>query len=133
MSTKAKKGFLSIWLLSVMALGLCGCSKYDSHYNAICYVHSNGSMSFSVFEGVQVHSFDWDRDTPGHIRYTAKLGKGSATVYYDTDGTKKEWFRVKAGDSIEGEDLNVPEGSIDILVETNEPCEDGNFTFEPVE
>ncbi len=120
-------------VLSALSLGLCGCSKYNSHYNAVGYAHSNGSMSFSSFDGVQVHSFDWDKDTTGHIRYTAKLEKGSATVYYDMDGTKKEWFTVKAGETVEGTGLELPKGNIDILVETNEPCEEGRFTFEAVD
>ncbi len=124
----------NVWiiLLPLLVLGLCGCSKYNSHYKAVGYVHSNGSMSFSEFDGVQVHTFDWDQEIAGHIRYTAKLEKGSATVYYDMDGTKREWFRVKAGDSIEGTGLDLKKGSIDILVETDEPCEEGRFTFEPI-
>ena len=117
----------------LLVLCLSGCSKYTSHYMAIGYVHSNGSMSFSEFDGVQVHTLSWDKDSTGHIRYTASLKKGSATVYYDMDGEKREWFTVKAGESISSTGLDLKKGDIDILVETTEPCEDGRFTFETVD
>ena len=130
---RIKNAMMLVSLISALSLVLGGCSKYDSHYFAIGYVSSNGYMSFSEFDGVQAHSFDWDKDTPGHVRYTAKLGKGSATVYYDMDGTKKPWFSVKEGDSMEGTDLEIPKGSIDILVETDGSCKDGEFRFEVVD
>jgi len=100
---------------------------------ATLYVHSNGLMSFYKFDGVQAHTLSWDKDTAGHIRYSAKLGKGSATVYYDMDGEKKKWFTVNAGDLVEATDLDLKKGDVYILVETTEPCEDGRFTFETVD
>ena len=119
----------------ILALVFCltGCSKYTSHFRATVYVHSNGSMDFSGFDGVQVHTLNWDKDTTGHIRYTAKLEKGSAAVYYDMDGEKKKWFTVNGGDSVEATDLDLKKGDIYILVETMEPCEEGRFTFETVD
>lgn len=87
-------------------------------------------MSFSKFEGTQVISMDWDGESAVRIRYTAKLDKGSATVFYDMDGEKKEWFRIKAGEAVEAANLTMEKGSVDILVETQEPCEDGTFTFD---
>ena len=50
-----KKVIVILFVVAFVIIGLCGCSKYTSHYFAVGFVHSNdqdsASMSFFEFEG----------------------------------------------------------------------------------
>ena len=114
----------------LVALILTGCAKYPSHYNAVGFVHSNDSSSAFM----DFHSFDGDISFKlkigERLKYSGKLGSGSATVYYDSDGTKKELFKINAGDEVESSIETPGGGSLYIIVETDEKCEDGEMKCE---
>ena len=120
-------------LAAVSLLFLTGCGKYVSSRSASGFVHHNHSkdadMTFSSFQGSQVFTLNVDAEAGGQIRYTAKLETGAATVFYDTDGTKKELFSVKAGDDLNASGGELAKGTLYIIVETTEKCENGEFTF----
>ena len=119
-------------LLIISALCLSGCEKYVSHYNATAFVHSNESdhafMSFWKFEGRMVFKLKCE-DAKKTLTYSAKLGTGSAAVYYDADGTKTEWFSVAAGDELQDTLDGLKPGTVYIIVETDGNCETGDFDF----
>ena len=126
--------FLTVlMLISVMAFTSCDSNgKYKSSYNAVGCVHSNlpksSSLKFSSFSGVIPFELKVKEGT-GKLTYSGELGKGSATVYYDADGTKKELFSVDAGGSQKGEITDLKEGTVYVIVETNEKCSNGKFEF----
>ena len=115
----------------LLALSLTGCGKYVSSYKALGFVHSNtqqaASMSFSSFEGRMV--FKLKSKALEHLHYTARLATGSAAVYYDIDGTKKELFSVSAGNDVESSVGPIEKGELYIIVETDGKCEGGDLSF----
>ena len=119
--------------LILMCFALTGCGKYISSWSASAYVHSNTSklayMDFGTFSGTQVHTLKVKEES-GTLKYTAKLETGSATVYVDYDGEKKELFSIKDGESKEGSLKDLKEGKIYVIVETDGKCENGEFEFE---
>ena len=119
--------------VTLLAVCLSGCGKYKSHYSATAFVHSNESdaafMSFWQFEGTMVFQLKC-KEAEKSLSYTAKLETGSATVYYDCDGTKTEWFTVDAGDERQDTLDGLKPGTVYIIVETDEKCEDGDFRFD---
>ena len=114
-------------------LVLSGCGKYVSNHSATGFVHTNSSkaanMSFSSFRGSQTFTMQVDAEAGGQIRYSASLEEGAATVYYDTDGTKKELFSIKAGESIDAAGGELVKGKLYVIVETTENCKKGEFHF----
>ena len=119
-------------LLATLILCLAACSSYKSHYNAIALVQTNtsgkASMSFSVFEGSNV--FELKSGADGKvIDYSAKLGTGSAKVWYDAGEGKTLLFEIGPGIEVEGQSADLPKGKVSIIVETTEKCGDGSFSF----
>lgn len=119
-------------LLAALILCLAACSSYRSHYNAIALVRTNtsgkASMSFSVFEGSNV--FELKSGADGKvIDYSAKLGTGSAKVWYDAGEGKTLLFEIGPGIEVEGQSADLPKGKVSIIVETTEKCGDGSFSF----
>ncbi|MBR5420967.1 MAG: hypothetical protein IK115_07470 [Lachnospiraceae bacterium] len=118
-------------LLSAFCLG--GCSSYVSSGVGTIMISNNlsdsASVSFDSFEGTKVFTLKNKNGTRGEVSYHAKLGSGSATVYYDVNGTKTEWFKVEEGDELEASQILSDEGKIYIIVETDGKCEDGRFEF----
>lgn len=116
--------------LILIVLILTGCSKYPSHYNAVGFVHSNDSSS----EFMDFHSFDgsisFKLKAGEQLEYSGKLDIGSATVYYDCDGSKKELFEINSGEEVDSSVDTPGGGSLYIIVETGEKCEDGEMKFE---
>lgn len=126
-------------IVIVMLFGmLCmtGCAKYTSSWSASLYVHSNtsdsASMSFWTFTGTEVQTLKC-KDETGTLKYSAKLEIGSATVYIDYDGEKKELFKIGAGEEIEDSFDGLKKGKIYVIVETDGKCEEGKFEFAIVE
>ena len=121
-----------IFPIILAALLLCSCDKYQSHYNAVGFVHSNTSssayMSFSSFDGTI--SFKLKCGEGERIQYSAVLGEGSATVYYDCDGKKKLLFLIGAGEEVFDFVRPSETGSIYIIVETDGKCEEGKLKFD---
>ena len=121
-------------VIAVLCL-LCmtGCGKYVSSHSAMGFVHTNhakdADMSFSSFSGSEVFKMQVDAEAGGQIKYSAKLESGAATVYYDTDGTKKELFSIKAGENVDDAGGELVKGTLYIIVETSESCGNGEFHF----
>lgn len=130
---KTTRIILMAALAALCLIVLSGCGKYISSHSAIGFVHSNsakaGDMSFSSFEGSEAFNLQVDSEAGGQIQYSAKLKEGAATVYYDTDGTKKELFSVKAGDDVNASGGTLAKGPLYIIVETTQRCQDGEFHF----
>jgi hypothetical protein len=129
---KLRKKIVTLSLMLLLAFTFCGC--YASSYSALMYVrtsHSDScSMSFSEFNGTEAFKMKWTGDGTGHVRYHAKLDSGTMTVYYDTDGEKKEWFTVKPGEELNDVGLDLKQGSFYIIVESNGKAADGSLSFE---
>ncbi|MBQ6066259.1 MAG: hypothetical protein IJK89_05510 [Clostridia bacterium] len=127
-----KRILILLAAVTLLAVSLSGCGKYKSHYSATAFVHSNESdhafMSFWQFEGTMVFQLKC-KEAEKSLSYTAKLETGSATVYYDTDGEKTEWFTVAAGDERQDKLDGLKPGTVYIIVETDGKCETGNFDF----
>ena len=122
---------LLIALLLLFTFCLTACVPYRSSYKTIASVVTNtsskGSMSFSSFEGTR--DFTLKPKNDGVIVYTAKIASGSATVYSDTDGEKKQLFTISAGEEVSATAGEVKKGKLYIIVESTEKCTDGRFEF----
>ena len=114
-------------------LMLNGCAKYVSNHSATGFVHTNsakaGDMRFSSFRGSQTFTMKVDGEAGGQIRYSASLESGAATVYYDTDGTKRELFSITAGENVDAAGGELVKGKLYVIVETTENCKNGEFRF----
>ncbi|MCR4642342.1 MAG: hypothetical protein K5697_09980 [Lachnospiraceae bacterium] len=113
---------------------LAGCSPYVSSYKALMLITTDysdsASMSFSSFEGTNVFSMKAKEDG-AVLAYTGEVeGSGSATVYYDDDGTKKELFKIAAGEKTVDSIPLAGAGKVYVIVETDGKCEDGAFFFD---
>ena len=130
------KKAIAVLLALTLALAMAGCSPYSSKYDAVAFVHSNtstaASMSFSEFEGVMVFHLKQKSDKD-RINYAATLESGSATVYYDCDGSKTTLFTIGKGGHVKSTLTACPAGKITIIVETSEKCLEGDFQFEVAE
>ena len=136
-SFKIMKKKIKITLVTLLVLamvGLAGCSGYSSSYVATLLVTTNDSdsarMSFGTFKGTKSFSMRFDDKSDKVLSYKAKLGSGSATIYYDTDGNKKELVKLTAGSEVEDSIPNFEKGQIIVIFETSEECKDGDISFE---
>ena len=125
------KKVISLILVLLLVFGLAGCTPYRSHYKAFLFVHSNerdnAYMRFDRFEGTMV--FTLHGDTPGILRYSAKLAGGSATFFYDCGDGKTEFCSIGGGDAFENTMEFPNRGTVYIIVETDGACENGDFSF----
>ena len=117
-------------IMIAACLGLTGCGQYTSSYVASICVTTSDSVSFSSLKGTMVFTAKCDGEEGRKIKYSAKLGTGSFTVYYDSDGTKNELFTINAGESVEASGGELVKGTVYIILETDGKCEDGKFSFE---
>ena len=119
-----------ISLCVVCLVCLAACSKYNSHYSALLLITSNTSKSASIrftsLNGTKAFKLKSD----GVLNYSAKLTGGSATVYYDYNGTKMELFSIGPGQEVGPASINVTPGTVYVIVETNGKCEEGEFSFD---
>ena len=129
-----KKVMLIMLAVVIYALCLAGCSPYTSKYNAFAFVHSNtsdsASMSFSEFEGTMVFKLECKGGADAKICYSTKLKGGSATIYYDHDGSKQKLTSAVEGEQNKGSAKGLKNGTVYVIVETNKKCENGEFSFE---
>ena len=114
-------------------LSLTGCRSYASHYNTTMCVYTNdsdsASLSFSTFEGTKSSKLN-SKESGNSLKYTGKLGKGAATIYYDDDGTRKELFTIKGGETVDSKIEGLDKGKLYIIFESDGKCEEGSFKFE---
>ena len=125
---------LLLFAAAALALSLAGCGRYVSHYHAIGFVHSNESdsafMSFYSFDGSMVFKLKNRNDSGGQLEASAKLESGSAAVYVDDNGTKRELCVVGAGDDVETAAVLSGRGTVYVIVETDGKCMNGDFRFD---
>ena len=134
---KKTRRFLVMVLMILSILSLTACGKYNSSWSATAFAHSNtsksASMSFWKFDGTIVFKLKCKDSGKEVLKYSGKLdGKeenGTITVYYDDDGTKKELFSLKNGESVEATLDKLNEGTVHIIVETDNRCENGELEF----
>ena len=128
-----KKKSLLLVSAVMLALSLGACNGYISSYAATMMVtseHSDtASLSFWTFDGKKAFTLKNSAKTTGEVSYTAELKSGNATVYYDDNGTKTEWFTIGAGDKLSGSTELDNSGKIYIIIETDGKCESGSFDF----
>ena len=119
-----------ISLCIVCLVCFAACSKYNSHYSALLLITTNTSKSASIrftsLNGTKVFKLKSD----GVLNYSAKLTGGSATVYYDYNGTKMELLSIGAGQEVGPASVNVTPGTVYVIVQTNGKCEEGQFSFD---
>ena len=127
------KKILLLFAAAALALSLSGCDRYVSHYRAIAFVHANESdsafMTFYSFDGRMVFKLKNRDDSGGRLEASAKLESGSAAVYVDDNGTKRELCTVRAGDEIETSAALSGRGTVYVIVETDGKCMNGDFRF----
>lgn len=123
----------SMALLTILCMGLTGCSGYVSSFRATVLIttstSSSASVEFSTLTGTKVQQMKTKEDG-ATLEYSGKLLEGSMTVYYDEDGTKKELFTIKGGENKEGSVVIGKKGKTYLILETDGKCETGKFTFE---
>ena len=126
------KKILLFAVAAVLLISLTGCSGYTSSYKAVAFVHSNepssAFMSFYNFDGRMV--FKMKSAEGGQLNYSAKLESGSATVYYDSNGTKTFLFSIAGGEETDPGSIAVGAGTVYVLVETDGECGNGDFRFD---
>ena len=119
-----------ISLCVVCLVCLAACSKYNSHYSALMLITTNTSKSASIrftsLNGTKVFRLK----SSGLLNYSAELSGGNATVYYDSNGTKTELFKISSGQSVGPASISVTPGTVYVIVETDGKCESGNFSFD---
>lgn len=129
-----KMRFQKVFALMMLAgcVSLAGCSDYEDSYDAICHVKcvsdDSAEISFGSFDGTEAVKIG-DKDGEICLDYNAELDKGSLTVYYDNDGTKKELFKLEGGEKADSE-LKLEAGPVNIIIETDGECKEGKFEFE---
>ena len=129
---KSTISVLSIVLLCTV-LWLTGCNSYSSSYQAVGFVHSSrsdaASMSFFAFKGTMVFKLRCKQDAEKVLTYSATLESGNMTVYYAYDESKIELFSIDSGDDINASQPLPQQGTVYIIVETDEKCENGALRF----
>ena len=124
---------LAALITAIVLFVLSGCDAYSSKYDAFLLVHSNTSesafMQFDTFTGTMVFKLRSKNDD-GKLKYSAKLGAGSANIEYDCDGRKTGLFAVKDGDDISETEVPVGKGTVYVIVETDGECKEGDFHFD---
>ena len=126
------KKIIALISVVILALALAGCG-YNEHYTSIVMISSEGNneafMTFGSFEGTRVLDLRNSNKKKDTLYYSASLKKGKATVYYDYDGTKKELFKIKAGETIDDSIADLELNKVYVIIESDGNCEDGDFRF----
>ena len=129
-----KKVMLITLAVVIYALCLAGCSPYASKYNAVALVRTttddSAEMTFSEFDGTMVFKLNNKLGEDAKICYSTKLKGGSATIYYDHDGTKRKLISAVEGEQTKGSADGLKNETVYVIVETNKKCENGDFSFE---
>lgn len=134
-----KKIALALVLVIILVIVSCSfmaCSKYTSSYSALMCVKSqhssNGFINFDEFKGRYVFNFKYEGEGEGKIKYTASIGTGNVTVYYDSNDEKKELFKISDGQTLTATDGDIVKGHVYIIIESEDKVSSGSFEFELV-
>ena len=134
-----KKIALALVLVIILVLISCSfmaCSKYSSSYSTLMCVKSQksseGFIRFEEFKGRYVFNFKYEGEGEGHIKYTASVGTGNVTVYYDSNDEKKELFKISDVQTLTATDGVIVKGHVYIIIEAEESVGSGSFEFELV-
>ena len=121
---------IPLLITSIFTLGGC---KYSSSYSALSMVRTNtsksASMSFSSFKGRMVFNMKWSGNEDELLTYSASITTGAATIYYDDGNDKTELFHIDSDETITSSKGGFEKGTLYIIVETSERCEEGYFRF----
>ncbi len=116
----------------LIVLGITGCNKYSGHGTATLIVQNydsdEASVNFGWLDGSRVYNMEV-KDLNEVLRYSGKLGKGTATVFYDNGDGKKELFKIQTGESVDSTFNLLEKGTLYIIIETDGECESGDFEF----
>ena len=116
----------------LIVLGITGCNKYSGHGTATLIVQNydsdEASVNFGWLDGSRVYNMEV-KDSNEVLRYSGKLGKGTATVFYDNGVGKKELFKIQTGESVDSTFNLLEKGTLYIIIETDGECESGDFKF----
>ena len=119
-------------MLMALSFSLTGCNTYTSHGTGTLIVQNNVSdkaeVAFHSLDGTRVYKMKV-KDSKEVLKYSGKLDKGNATVYYDNDGDKKELFSLSAGENVDSSFEALEKGTLYIILETDGEAEGGNFSF----
>lgn len=122
--------------LPLIAVSLCSCTIYKSHYKAIVLITNEhggeGNMKFGDFEGQYVFKLRRTSDGEGAIKYTASLKEGHVDVSYVNPITKQELalFSINSGEEVDSQSGYVEKGyKVIIIVKSEGSAHEGSFAF----
>ena len=122
--------------LPLIAISLCSCTTYRSHYKAIVLITNEyggeGNMKFGNFEGQYVFKLRRTSDGEGAIKYTASLKEGHVDVSYVDPISKQELtlFSINSGEEIDSQSGYVEKGyKVIIIVKSEGSAHEGSFAF----
>ena len=118
-------------VLFVLPFCLVGCGGYASHYKATLFVHSQKSdeamANFSSLEGSFVQQLNC-KEAGKQLVWSASLGEGKATVFYDNGSGKNELFSLNGGEEA-ASSIDLRQGRVYLILETEGACKNGSFRF----
>ena len=133
---KAALALVLVIILVIISCSFMACSKYTSSFTTLMCVKSQGTnegfIRFEEFKGTYVFNFKYDGDGEGQIKYTASIGSGNITVYYDSDDEKKELFKISDGQELSATEGTITKGHVYIIIEADEKVSTGSFEFKLV-
>lgn len=126
-------GTVIITIVAVVLVLVIGKSPYASHFVTTSCVRTNtskkASLSFGSLKGNMVFKLRCDGKEGRELVCTGELGDGTATVYYDYNGTKMKLFTIQGGEKIKVDVKKLEKGKVYVIVESDGKCKDGKFTF----
>ena len=130
-----KKHFGIIILLVLLSFLLSSCENVSFNSEVaigVAEFHTNkkATFSFSLYSGKKEYILNAKDNS--RLKYTGKIEEGSAIVYIDCDGEKKELYTIHSLEEIDSTFELKAKGSIIITIETTEKMKKGKFTFEIV-
>ena len=122
--------------LPLIAISLCSCTTYRSHYKAIVLITNEhggeGNMKFGDFEGQYVFNLKRSAQGEGDIKYTASLKEGHVDFSYVDPISKQELelFSINSGEEVNSHSGYVEKGYIVIIIVKSEgSAHEGSFAF----
>ncbi len=125
--------FLLTIILLGLSLSLCACSKYQSHFLATGFVHSQSSthafMNFYRFKGRMVFSFTGDEERPEELICTGHVKEGTIRVCFDRGEGLVEAFSLSSEKEPLRMSFDLPGEKMYIVVEAEDTAQNGELDF----